>query len=181
MPKIVPQDMKAISTVNMQPDKMSSRIHLILMMDIAGATGNQISKAVGITPARVSVIRNSPMFLEQVAEERGKLEAQVIAKQSSAIVDGDPIDIKMQDLALKAVGVYEDLLTNGTSEFVRKTTSDQVLDRAGYKARTEATKISIEVTDKMAQRIERAFKHEPRAHKEVARESKIRIETTVSE
>lgn len=181
MPVVKPQSMKSMNTINLQPERMSSRIHLMLMMDIGGATGNQIAKAIGITAARVSIIRNSPMFQEQVLVERAKLEAQVIAKKSDAIVDGDPIELKMQELAVKAVGVYEDLLDNGQSEFVKKTTSDQVLDRAGYKARTEATKISIELTDKMAERITKVFKYEPRKHDEVTRESKIRIETTVSE
>jgi hypothetical protein len=55
-----------------------------------------------------------------------------------------------------AVKKYEALL-EGKSEFVQKSTADSILDRSGYKAKTDKTIVSVEVTEKMADRFERVL------------------------
>ena len=160
MPRIIPQDMKAISTINAQPDRMTSKIHLLVLMDIAGATGNQMSEHSGMTPARISVIRNSPLFVEERNRKMIDLQSQTIDKKSTAIAKGDPVEERLKELASQAVGVYADILTNGKSEAVKKVTADSVLDRAGYKPHTEKMKVSIEVTEKMSDRFEEVLKYD---------------------
>jgi len=162
MPRIIPQDMKAISTINAQPDRMTSKIHLMVLMDIAGNTGNQMSQDLGITPARVSVIRNSPMFTDERQRKMVELQSQTIDKKSTSVAEGDPVEAKLKSLALRAVETYENILRTGNSESVKKVTADSVLDRAGYKAHTEKTKISIEVTEKMADRFEEVLAYDTR-------------------
>jgi hypothetical protein len=49
------------------------------------------------------------------------------------------------------------LMQNGKSEFVKLSAAGDILDRAGYKASQEKTKVSIEITDKIADRFERAL------------------------
>lgn len=154
MPLVLAQNMKAMSTINAQPNKMSSKIHLLVMMDIAGATGNQMSEHSGLTPARVSLIRTSPLFTEERNRKMNELQDKIIDKKSSSIAEGDPVEMKLKSLALEAVGTYEHILRSGRSESVQKVTADSILDRAGYKSHTEKMKVSIEVTEKMASRFE---------------------------
>lgn len=157
MPRILPQEMKSISTIEAQPERMTSRLHLIVLMDIAGHSGVDIARSVGITQSRVSLIRNSPIYLETLVQEREALKERVLDKGSTRVVEGDPIERKLKSLALEAVGTYEHILRNGHSEGVQKVTADSVLDRAGYKPYTERVKTTIELTDKIAQRFERAL------------------------
>lgn len=155
MPLVKPQNTKSLKTIDLQPEKMNSKIQLIISMDISGYSGNSIAEALGMTPSRISIIRNSPLYLEECSKKRAELQAQVIEKKSDVIASGDPVEIKMKQLALRAVDKYERLLDGAESEFVQKGTADSILDRAGYKPRSDRTTVSVEVTEKMANRFER--------------------------
>jgi len=50
------------------------------------------------------------------------------------------------------------LMRDGRSEFVQAAASSDILDRAGYKSYSDKTTASIELTEKMADRFERALK-----------------------
>lgn len=157
MPTLKPRELKSEASLALEPVRMSSRIQLVIALDIAGYNGNQISENVGLTPARVSIIRNSPLYLQERAQRWAELQKQVVGKKTDKIVAGDPIENKIKDLALQAVGVYEVLIKSGKSELVRKTAADSILDRAGYRAHTDRTVVSVEVTEKMADRFERVL------------------------
>ncbi len=172
--------MKAISTISQQPERMTSKIHLLVLMDIAGATGNQMSEHSGMSPARVSTIRNSPLFTEERNRKMSELQEQTIEKKSTSIAEGDPVETKLKALAMSAVETYEDILANANSESVKKVTADSILDRAGYKAHTEKMKVSIEVTEKMASRFEEVLAYQPRIGEGHAEPSKNDRKTTVS-
>jgi len=156
MPTVKPQELKAISTIDLQPDKMSSKIQLIIAMDIAGFSGNSISEATGLCVSRVSIIRNSPMYMQERERKWNDLSSQVIDKKSGLIAAGDPVEARLKKLAMVAVEKYAVLL-DGKSEFVQKSTADSILDRSGYKAKTDKTIVSVEVTEKMADRFERVL------------------------
>lgn len=158
MPTIKPRELKADSSLALEPERMSSKIQLIIALDIAGYNGNQISENVDLTPARVSIIRNSPLYLQERQRRWEELQGQVIGKKTDKIVAGDPVENRIKDLALRAVGVYEKLIDNGKSEFAQKQAADSILDRAGYKAHTDKTVLSVEVTERMADRFERVLK-----------------------
>ena len=87
----------------------------------------------------------------------GRATAKVITKKADKVVTGDPVENRIKDLALRAVGVYCEILDNGTSERNRLSAADSVLDRAGYKPHTEKTSVSVEITEKMADRFERVL------------------------
>lgn len=157
MPIVKPHDLKSINTINLEPDKLSSKIDLIISMDIAGYKGNSIADAVGLTPSRVSIIRNSPLFIQERDRRRDLLRAEIIDKKSTEIAHGDPVEAKLKSLAEAAVRKYETLLTGAESEFVQKSTADAILDRAGYKAKTDKTVVSVEVTEKMSDRFEKVL------------------------
>ena len=158
MPEVKPRELKAESSLALEPDRMTSKIQLIIALDIAGYNGNQIASNVDLTPGRVSIIRNSPMYLQERERRWSELQEQVVGKKSDKIVSGDPVENRIKDLALRAVGVYEKIIESGKSEFAQKQAADSVLDRAGYKAHTDKTILSVEVTEKMADRFERVLK-----------------------
>jgi hypothetical protein len=133
---------------------MNSKIQLIISMDIAGYTGNHIAEALGMTPPRISIIRNSPLYIQERDHQWALLKGKVTEKLSDKVAAGDPVEAKIKDMALTAVTKYQELL-EAKSEFVQKATADSILDRAGYRAKTDKTVVSVEVTDKMASRFEK--------------------------
>ncbi len=158
MPITKPQNLKALSTISLQPDKMSSKIQLIIALDISGSNGKEIARQTGLSENRISIIRNSPLYMSQRELKWQQLQNQVLSKKSNAIVAGDPVKQKIKSLAIEAANEYESLLHSSKSDFVRKSAADAILDRAGYRPKTEQTRVSIEVTDKMAQRFEKVLK-----------------------
>ena len=175
MPKIVPQNMKSINTINLQPDKMSSKMQIMIMMDIGGSTGKQIAEAVSLTESRVSIIRNSPIYLDQKREKWKELKEQVLEKTSDKIVAGDPVENKLKEAAMSAAEKIAELI-NDSNAFTSIQAAKDVLDRTGYKAFTSKTTMSVEVTDKMADRFERALLYDPpSSEKEEGRSHRIKI------
>lgn len=158
--------------------KMTSRINLMLLMDVAGATGGEIAEAVGYTQSWVSTIRHSPMYAQQREQKWAEMKNKVLEKKSDSVVAGDPVEIKMKELAVSAVREYENLLAESNSDMVRKSTADAILDRAGYKPHTEKTKVTVEVTEKMANRFEKVLNYdEPNKN---AGQAKIRVTQEMS-
>lgn len=158
MPEKKPQDMKSLHTIGLQPKEMTSKIEVILAMDVAGRKGNDIASTLGLTASRVSIIRNSPMYIAQLEAEKNRVRDMFRDKHTDNLTSGDPVEQALKDAALEAAQCKIDLMRDGKSEFVRLAASGDVLDRAGYKAASEKHVTSIEVTEKMADRFERALK-----------------------
>ena len=131
-------------------------------MDLAGKGTGEIAAALGMQSPRISVIRNSPMYIQQREVMRSTLKSQFMDKQSDKMVTGDPVELALKDAALEAARKKIDLMRNGNSEFVQHAASSDILDRAGYKAHQDKTILSVQITEKMADRFEKAitFKRE---------------------
>ena len=98
------------------------------------------------------------MYLQERQRRWQELQEQVIGKKTDKIVAGDPVENRIKDLALKAVGVYEHIIDSGKGEMAKIASANSILDRAGYKAKTDRTILSVEVTEKMADRFEKVLK-----------------------
>ena len=158
MPWWKPQHMKSLKTIATQPKNLdTSRIDAIMCMDIAGKSGNDIAAELGMQPTRISVIRHTPLYMQQRDEMRAKLREQFSDKQTDRLVSGDPVEQVLKDAALAAAKVKIDLMQNSRSEFVKSSAAGDVLDRAGYKAHQDKTIVSVQITEKMADRFERAI------------------------
>jgi hypothetical protein len=149
-----------MTTIQLQPDKMSSKTEVIMYMDVAGRKGNDIAEAVGLTPSRVSIIRNSPLYQSELSKLKTRLQDEYLDKSGERLSAGDPVEEALHAAAIDAARVKIDLMRSAESEFVRSSAAGDVLDRAGYKSHTEKTKLTIEVTEKMSDRFERALKYE---------------------
>jgi hypothetical protein len=177
MPRLVPQALKSLNTIKMQPDKTSSKMEVILCMDLAGRTGKAIAQELGLGECRVSIIRNSPLYISRLAELRKEMEDQYMDKQTDRLTSGDPVEEALKEAAITAANKKIDLMRNSGNEFVASAAAGDILDRAGYKSHTEKTKVTVEVTDKMADRFERALGYEP--DNDVGK-TKIRVTQEVS-
>lgn len=159
MPRLIPQSLKSLSTIQMQPEKVSSKMEVIMCMDLAGKTGKFMARELGLGECRVSIIRNSPLYLNRLAAKRAELETHFVDKQTDIMTTGDPVDDVLKRVAVEAAEKKIDLMRNSANEFVSSAAAGDVLDRAGYKSHTEKTKVTVEVTSKMADRFEAALKY----------------------
>lgn len=157
MPLVKPQELKSLNTISLQPDKITPKIDMIVLMDLAGKGTNDIARELGMTAARISIIKNSPLYIQERDVQKAKLQEIYRDKQSDRLVSGDPVEIALKEAALSAAKTKIDLMHNGKSEFVKLAASGDILDRAGYRPHQEKTKVSIEITDKMADRFEAAL------------------------
>src|SRR4030042_457382 len=82
MPICKPQYLRSMTTIKLQPQKMNERIGLIMCMDLAGKSGNDIAEELGISANRISIIRNSPLYLNRLSMERDKLRELYRDKQT---------------------------------------------------------------------------------------------------
>ena len=159
MPLVKPQHMKSLNTIALQPQKIDTpKIDVIMCMDLAGKSGNEIAAALGMQAPRISIIRNSPMYMQQREVMRESLKTQFMDKQSEKMTTGDPVSNALKDAALEAAREKIRLMQYGESEFVRSSAAGDILDRAGYKANETKTVVSVQITEKMADRFEHALK-----------------------
>ncbi len=177
MPKLVPQSLKALTTIKMQPQKVDSRMEVIMCLDIAGKSGRDIADHLKIGEQRISIIRNSPLYLNRIVEKREEMKTLFMEKQTDQMTSGDPIEEALKNAALDAAKKKIDLMENSGSEFVQAAAAGDILDRAGYKSYTEKTKVTVEVTEKMANRFERALNYE---HPDNDRKTKVSITQEMS-
>lgn len=158
MPMVKPQHMKSLKTIAAQPMNINTpKIDAIICMDLAGKGTNDIARELGMTAARISIIKGTPLYIQQREIERDKLKNLFQDKQSDRLVSGDPVENALKDAALDAAKTKIDLMHNGKSEFVKLAASGDILDRAGYKSHQDKTLLSVTITEKMADRFERAI------------------------
>jgi hypothetical protein len=177
MPKLVPQSLKSMKTIELQPDKMSPKIEVILALDLAGRKGKDIAMELGMCESRISIIKNSPLYINRLADMRRDLEDRFMEKRSDKLSSGDPVEEALKGAALEAAQKKIDLMQYSANELVQSAAAGDILDRAGYKSHTEKTKVTVEVTEKMADRFERALEYESNNDD---RETKVSITQEVS-
>lgn len=171
MPTIKSQDEKTPLTIAAQPkDVGTSKVQLIMAYDLCGWQGNRIAAEVGMTPPRVSIIRNTPLYQQQLAKRKEELHQQVLAEKSGKIVAGDPVEQLLKERALDALQKKLGLMENAQSEFVQSSAASDILDRAGYGPKQKTTRRVIEVTDKMADRFERVLARAPQTRVTITEE-----------
>lgn len=158
MPLIKPQNLKSLKTIAAQPVKVDTpKIDAIICMDLAGKGTNDIARELGMTASRISIIKGTPLYLQQREVERSKLREMFTEKQSDRLISGDPVEMALKDAALDSAKTKIYLMKNGKSEFVQLAAAGDILDRAGYKSHQDKTLVSVTITEKMADRFEKAI------------------------
>ena len=165
MPRIVPQHLKTLNTINCQPQKASSKTELIMLLDIAGRGNGEIAETLGMNAAYVSTIKHSPIYLQEIVKMRDNMRKSVVDKQSEAIVSGDPVENLIRDACLSAAQIKIGLMEGSDSDFVKNAAASDVLGIGGYMKKTQKTTTVIEVDNKMAERWERVLADKPQDRK----------------
>jgi transcriptional regulator len=161
MAQTKPQYLKTLNTINAQPEKLNSRAHKIIHLDLCGYTNKEIAEITGMTEGRVSIIKNCPLYKQQYEEERKKIADKVVDKESTKIVEGEAVDQIFKEAEIAAAKEKVRLALEADSEFVRNTATSEVLGYRGYKARGTKTVTSIEIDSKVAERWDRVLNDKP--------------------
>ena len=150
---MLPQEQRSKNYKNLQPKNIEKNsVQLIMAYDLAGWQQQKIAEQMQMTQSRVSIIMNSPLYKSARNRRFAELQGAVIEKKSTEVADGDIVQKRIKELAVDAINTKEELLHGSKQDFVRNAVATDLLDRAGYYAEGKKTKLSIEVTDKMADR-----------------------------
>jgi hypothetical protein len=144
--------------VAMEPKRDKSVIQLIMAYDLCGWKQGAIAEAVGLTQSRVSIIMNSPLYLNQRQLRWNELQSSVVSTKATDARNGDPVIKLFKESALNAAQLKIELAKTAESETVRNSALSEILDRAGYETSTTKVTTSIEVSEKIADRFEKALK-----------------------
>ncbi len=159
MPIRKPQEMKSLNTIDLQPQNMSPKIMTIIYMDLSGKGTNAIAEELGMTAGRISIIKGSPMYERRRMEVEDELKGKYMEKQTDILTSGDPVEEVLKGAAMDAAKKKIDLMTYSGNEQIQASAAADILDRAGYKAHTERTKVSVEITEQMANRFDRILEY----------------------
>ena len=176
MPLIKPRLMKAISSINAEPQKMSSQIQNILLLDVAGATGREISEIVSLSETRISIIRNTPWYKERRVARWSELEKSVIDKQSSNITQ-EQVKREAQTHALQLTKSLVNIGYDSENEFARIAAIREVYKRSGFDEH-KRTGVTLEIGETWAKRWDGILTDDERSKSE--RKYKVRVTETLS-
>ena len=173
MPLPMPHHLKAPGSIRLEPKKITSKIMNILYLDLSGRTNNDIAEMVGITPSRVSIIKNSPMYKDRREEESAKLSTAVIEKQSERVVHGDLVEQTFETEKQVLAKELLNLALNAESEQVRKSAIVDALGYIGYKPKVNSIVTTVEIDHKMQKAWDRVMTNDKYGKTE--RASTVRI------
>ena len=141
-------------TKGLYPKDLSSRHRAAMRMDIAGHTLNDIAEELGFNVQRLSLIRNSPLYIE----ERDKMARDV--KREFVEAEGKKLSMDktaqhLQDNTLKAAQTLAGAL-NDESGSVRISAAKDILDRQGYaKEEKIRANVLVEPSDSLIEMLNR--------------------------
>jgi hypothetical protein len=126
---MLPQEEKAESTVNAQPDKVTPRHRALMRRLVGGMTLSDACNDIGFTVSRASIIVNSPLF----QEEMKMMEAEVAKEfaEAEAQRPADPTRLMLSESAETAARTLKGALSD-ENPLVRVSAAKDILDRTGY-------------------------------------------------
>jgi len=175
---VKPRYLKSINTINAEPSRMTSNIQHIMMLDIAGAAGGEIAKLTNLSESRVSIIRNTPMYVQARESKWKQLQASVIDKTSDQITNEEVRKAARAQVMpiLKEWGI---IALNDESSFAKIAAGRELIRVAGVVEERKQTRSAvIEIGDKWAERWDRVRNHDEHNHTKGA--CKISITEEVS-
>jgi len=126
---MLPQDERAESTINAQPDKVTPRHRALMRRIVSGMTLTEACTDLGFTVSRASIIVNSPLFqaeLKLMEVEIGREFAE-----AEALKSGDATRTVLSDASVKAARTIAGALDSDNAG-VQMTAAKDILDRTGY-------------------------------------------------
>ena len=121
------------ATQKLQPKHINTKHRAMMRHFIAGKTNREVAELFGMTEARVSLIKNSPLFREEMAKMEKEVKDEYVQTEGSK-VQTDLIRVRMKERAAEAADTLYELMKGAESEAVRQKSAMEILDRTGYKA-----------------------------------------------
>lgn len=153
-----PRFLKSIKTLKQEPKNDSSNIQNILIRDIAGYNGNDIAGEVGLSAARVSIIRNSPLYLERKEALWGQLRNQLVDKKVDDVVGEDVKAAARKHIVGLTKGLVN-IAQEGKSDFSKLAATKELYKRAGLD-KAEVKEQSIMIEQKLGQRLNKVMDYD---------------------
>lgn len=146
------------ATQQLYPKELSSKHRAMMRMQIAGFTVTEISKKLDCTIPRVSIIVNSPLYLEEKAKMQTELD-RIFLDAEGTKAQTDLVRVRFREESLACVDKIVSLRDGAQSEVVQLNAAQSILDRAGYKEPEEVrVSGSVEVGDGLANALAVAIK-----------------------
>lgn len=115
---------------DLEPKKISGRHRALMRRLVAGMPLGDAARELGYNQARASIIKNSPLFLEEMMKMQEDINSGFVDAESSKI-HTDIVRRRFDELSKVAVNTLGEGLED-ESGHVRITAAKEILDRSGY-------------------------------------------------
>ena len=101
--------------------EIKTRHRDMMYLILAGMTGVQICEKMNISQSRLSVIRNSPLFKDELERLEAMVETKAIDRKAN-------LNARVHDLQFKALDTLEDMLEHSKVDVLKRAIANDVLD-----------------------------------------------------
>ena len=153
---MLPQEERAQSTINAQPDKLVPRHRALMRRLVGGMKLGDACADIGFSISRASIIVNSPLF----QEEMKRMEAEVAREfaEAEATRPLDPTRTLLTESAEVAARTLKGALSD-ESAMIRVNAAKDILDRTGYAKEDKLkAKVLVEPSQSLIDVMERIMK-----------------------
>ena len=155
VPKIVPQEYKANSTLSLQPKNLEKNsVQLIMMYDIAGYGTNEIASALDMSISRISIIKSSPLYQEQRLRKFDELKERIVSGTAKQILE-DPSRKILLDAKEDCAILKVDLALHSKNDYIRNAACSEILAIGGIiplKSNDAKSQTTIVMEERIAKR-----------------------------
>ncbi len=151
------QDQKSASHISAQPKNMEKNsVRLIMMYDIAGLGTNEIAEQMDMNISRVSIIKNSALYIEQRREKMREIEDKVVKRTAEKITENPAFAVLLDpEVQLACAQEKIKLATDNKNAFVRNSATTEILALGGIMPQKTADKgkTTLVIEEKLAMRL----------------------------
>jgi hypothetical protein len=165
---MLPQEEKAESTINAQPDKVTPRHRALMRRLVAGMTLTDACNDIGFTISRASIIVNSPLFQAEMKTMEGEVAKEF--QEAEAQRPTDPTRLLLSESSEMAARTLKGAMDDENA-LVRVSAAKDILDRTGYAKEDKIkAKVLVEPSQSLIDVIERIVKEKHVGTDDIARD-----------
>lgn len=151
------QENKSASHISAQPKNMEKvSVRLIMMYDISGMGTSEIAKTLDMDISRVSIIKNTPLYMEQRNAKMAEIEKSVMEKATNKIIENPALALLIDPETQRTCAIEKiKLATEDKSSFVRNAATSEILALGGImpQKNVEKGKTTLVIEEKLATRL----------------------------
>ena len=130
---------------NLAPEKVMPRHRALMRLIVTGMSAGKAGEEIGFSPARVSILINSPLFkgeMMKMQADYDKKFLEEVAKREAEKAGSDPVKKVLEEAKEKAAKTFVGAL-NDDKGGVRLNAASAILDRTGY-GKDETLRVLVE-------------------------------------